>query len=270
MPESPLAWKKYLAWLRLYVAESPETAEDAWKVAQCFESVKPENRMPGRFYRAADDGSLIAFKADGSGQWYPSGQTPEGFDPARVVNLPDFAVKTLREELVSLLSAGLDNAPNRQQIAEKIEIIENLQTAEREASLLASFRGTLRQVPENAAAKVESLERAANQMVGKELLEGKVTGRDTAGVVFMSAMAKQLAQTDEKTCLGILARLLEIPAGSTEELGAAMLKECFRLNLKQQIAAALRAIENSGNEIVKQAQEGTYPDGHPEYCLEIY
>ena len=270
MSEAPEAWKKYLAWLRLYVAVSPESAEDAWKVAQCFDAVKPEDQIPGHFYRYAHDNSLIAFKADGSGQWYPSGQMPEGFDPARVVELPDFLVKNLRDELVSLLNAALENAPDHQQIAEKIEIINNLHTADRAARLLASLLTTLRQVAESGAAKVEFLEQAANQMVGKELLAGKVTGRDAAGVVFMSAMAKQLAQMDEKTCLAIVTRMLNIAAGSTEELGAAMLKECIRLNLKEQIAGALSALQSTGNEIVKQAQAGTYPEGHPEYCLEIY
>jgi hypothetical protein len=49
-----------------------------------------------------------------------------------------------------------------------------------------------------------------------------------------------------------------------------MMKDCFKLNMKDQIAAALSALESSGNAIVKQAQAGAYPEGHPEYCLEIY
>ena len=270
MAELPDAWKRFNAYLRLYVAVTPESGEESWRRARRFEAIPIEDRIPGHYYRFGNDGDLIEFKADGSGQWHPAGQAPEGFDTARVIDVPEIAVKSLREELVSLLSEALQDSPDREQIEERIDTIRNLPTAERAARLLASFRDALRLVSETGTARVQFLEQAANQMVGKELLAGKVHGRDTAGAVLISALTQQLAQLDDKVCLGILTWLLKVPAGSMEELGVAMLRQCWQFNLKQQVAAALNALQASGNGIVKTAQEGAYPEGHPEYCLEIY
>ena len=270
MQDLPAAWKQFNAYLRLYVAVTPESAEQSWRQAKCFDAIRPEDRTPGHYYRFHDDDSLIEFKPDGSGQWHPADQLPDGFDPARVVDVPAFPVKSLRDELLSLLNGALENSSDCEQITEKIAIISNLSMPERAARLLAGFRGALQQVPETVAAKMQFLEQAASQMVGRELPAGKVHGRDTAGVLFISALAKQLAALNEKVCLAILAGLLKVQAGSMEELGAIMMNECWHLNLKPQVSEALSQLQSSGNGIVKQAQEGAYPDGHPEYCLEIY
>ena len=263
-------WRRYIAFLRLYAAITPEDGESAWQFARRFDALSLVEKSPGHWYRCADDNSLIEYKTDGSGQWHRDGKLPVDVDPATVVALPLFEVKSLRDEMIEILRRVPDQQTNHGEAAELMRIIDDLPSAERAARLLASLRGTLAQVPDDVARKVEFLQQAARQLNGPELLAGKARGRDVAGLLFISALAGALTSLELPLQLDILGRLSTLPAGSIEELGVQMLKYCWSRNLREPVLAALAALRSNGDAILDQARQGNYPEGQAEFALDIF
>jgi hypothetical protein len=127
----------------------------------------------------------------------------------------------------------------------------------------------LAEVPDVAEEKVRFLRKASQCMVGTELLEGRATGYDAAGVLIVEAIAEQLLG-NEAVCRTVLANAAARPAHATAEMAALMIDDCWYRGLGDKITAALDMLRQRGEQVVEEARKGAYPDGHPEMTLDIY
>ncbi len=76
---------RYNAYLRLYVALSPQHGELGWQRTQWFEALPEEQKQPGHWYRYEGFEGLTEVRVDGSGEWHKDGKLPQGVDPKTVV-----------------------------------------------------------------------------------------------------------------------------------------------------------------------------------------
>lgn len=266
--ESPA--HRYQALLRLYVATATEEAELSWRRHVQFERLPALLAEPGHWYRFADSNDLIEVAADRSGQWHPGGALPDGVDPKLVVEVPaGRPAATLLEQMQMLLDSIPMNEDNKTQIQELKSHVADVGTGEWSGWLAKCLQQGLAEVPDVVEERVGYLRRAAHRMVGTELLEGRATGYDAAGVLIVEAIAEQL-QDNEAVCRTVLAKAAERPASALAEMAAMMIDDCWYRGLGDRVAAALDTLRQRGEQIVEEAREGAYPEGHPEMTLDIY
>ena len=263
--------RRYNAYLRLYVAWTPEHAEAAWRDAHRFENLPDEQKQPGHWYRYEGSDGLIEVQPDHSGEWHGDGELPEGVDPASVIEIPaDDSRPTLLHELVAILKQVPAAAQNDAQAAEMIEILKDLATPERAARLVKNFQKTLRTVPAVVEEQLRFLHQASQQMAGRELLAGKVCGYDVAGLLIVAAIAEAAAARDGQACSAVLAKAAAMEVSALAELGARVIQDCWWRKMGDSVTAGLDSLRSQGEKIIKSAQEGLYPEGHPELVLDIY
>jgi hypothetical protein len=272
MPDSTVgAAHRYGTFLRFYVATMPQAAEAGWQAAQQFERLSPEQKEPGHWYRYTGEEGLIEVQADRSGEWHADGKLPEGVDPAVVVEIPPGEpAPTLLDNLLALLEQVPATAPNHAQIAELMETLKDLPTQERATRLVKGFQKTLASVPPVAEEQIRFLEQASQQMVGTELLAGKVRGYDAAGVLMVTAIAREVAKLSPQACSALLAKAAAWDLVAVDEMAARLIDVCWGLKLSAQLTAALDWLRGEGEKAIESARTGLYPEGHPELVLEIY
>ena len=262
---------RYSAYLRLYVAWMPEHGEAAWQDAHRFENLPDQQKQPGHWYRQEGSAGLIEVQPNHSGEWHGDGELAEGVDPASVIEIPaGEPVPTLLHELVTILKLVPKAAPNHAQATEMIEVLKDLPTAERAARLVKNFQQTLLTVPAVAEEQLRFLRQASQQMAGTELLAGKVCGYDVAGLLIVAAIAEAVAATDAQACSAVLAKAAALEVGALAELGARVIQDCWWRKMGESVTAGLDSLRSQGEKIIRSAQEGLYPEGHPELVLDIY
>jgi hypothetical protein len=151
-----------------------------------------------------------------------------------------------------------------------IATVRDVGTAARAARLVRSFQQTLASAPANATEQLRFLRQASQQMVGKELLAGKATGYDVAGVLLVEAIAGAVGADDPAMCSTILAKAATWEVGSAAEMGSRIIEECWYRKLGATVVSALDALRQRGEQVMEEARQGAYPDGHPEMVLDIY
>jgi hypothetical protein len=265
----------YSAYLRLYVEWTPEHGESAWQQAQQFEQLSQEQKMPGHWYRYEGEDGLIEVQADRSGEWHGDGKLPEGVDAASVVVIPrGRAVPGLQDRLVAMLEGLPKEAPsdtaNRAEIEEMIAMVRDLPSATRAQRLVKNFQKTLASVPAVAEEQVRFLRQASQQMVMKDLLAGRVRGYDVAGVLLIAAIAEAVAATDAQMCVAMMTKAAGLEVRELAESGARVIDDCWWRGMPEKVTAALDSLRSTGEGMIRSAQEGRYPEGHPEMLLDIY
>lgn len=261
---------RYMTYLRYYVATMPQAAEDLWQMSFQFERLSEEQRTPGHWYRYEGQPGLIEVGLDRSGEWHPDGILPEGVDPGQVVTIPKGEpVPTVLEHLLAMLEQLPADAPNHAQTVEMMETLKDLGTAERMARLAKNFQQTLASVPPVAVEQIRFLEQASLQM-SPELLAGKARGYDAAGVLMVTAIAREVAKLNDKACSALLAKAAAWQLAAVDEMAARLIEGCWGLGLKAQLTAALDSLRSQGEEIIQKAREGLYPEGRPDLALDIY
>ena len=262
---------RFSAYRRLYAALSPEEGETAWQEAHRFDRLTNEQKQPGHWYRFEGQTGLIEVQADRSGEWHADGKLPDDVDPASVIEIPAGApVPSLLDEMVAILSAVPDTAPNHAEIQETITYLKDLPTPDRAARLVKSFQKTLATVPATAEDQIRFLQQASQQMVGKELLAGKACGRDVSGVLMIAAIAEAVAAMDPSTCVKMIVKSAGLEVGSCDELGSHFIEDCFWRGMQDQLVTGLDSLRSQGESIIRSARQGLYPEGHPELVLDIY
>ncbi len=262
---------RYQTLLRLYVATAPEEAELSWQRQQRFEQLAAQAKELGHWYRFEGSQDLIEVTAEGSGQWYPEGEIPADVDPHMVIDVPAGApTPTLLDGITGVLREVPMTAPNYAEVAELIATVEDVGSPERAAGLAKSFQRTLASVPAKAEEQLRFLQQASQQIVGTELLAGRTTGYDAAGVLLVEAIAGAVAADDPAMCSTILAKAATWQVSSVAEMGAKLIDECWYRRLGDKVVAALDSLRQRGEQVVEQAREGSYPEGHPEMALDIY
>lgn len=262
---------RYSAFLRLYVAWTPEHGEAAWQDAHQFERLSDEQKQPGHWYRYKGTTGLIEVQADHSGEWHADGKLPEDVDPGSVIEIPaGEPVPTLLDEMVAILRRLPKTAPNHSEVAETIAFLKDLPMPERAARLVRNFQNTLATVPALAEEQMRFLRQASQQMVGKELLAGKACGYDVAGVLIVAAIAEAIAATDPQTCSKVLAKAAALEVGALAELGSHVIADCFWRDMQEKVTAGLDSLRSQGERIIRSTQEGLCPEGQPELVLDIY
>jgi hypothetical protein len=262
---------RYSAYLRLYVAWTPESAETAWQDMHRFERLGDEQKQPGHWYRYAGSAGLIEVTPDGSGQWHQDGKLPDGVEPAAVIEIPAAEpVPTLLDEMLAILKRVPKTAPHHAETVEMIQVLKDLPTPERAARLVKNFQSTLATVPASADEQIRFLRQASQQMVGTELLTGKVRGYDVAGVLIVTAIAEAMAAADPQTCSAVLTKAAAQEVGSLAELGSRVMQDCWWRKMEEKVTAGLDSLRSEGERIVRSAQQGVYPEGHPELALDMY
>ncbi|MBS1800359.1 MAG: hypothetical protein JSS95_11070 [Acidobacteria bacterium] len=265
--ESPA--HRYQTLLRLYVATATEEAELSWRRQVLMETLPAELKEPGHWYRFAGSKDLIEVTPDRSGQWHPDGALPTGVDPRLVVDVPGGQSVTLLNQILELLHAIPVNGSNQATVEELKSQVADVGTEEWANWLVQGFQQGLAQVPDVAEERAGFLLRAAQQMAGTELLEGRATGYDVAGVLMVEAIAEQLLN-NEAVCRAVLAKAAARPACATAEMAAMMIDDCWYRGLGDRITAALDTLRRRGEQVVEEARKGAYPEGHPEMALDIY
>ncbi|MDQ2839496.1 MAG: hypothetical protein M3Y72_00320 [Acidobacteriota bacterium] len=262
---------RYSAYLRLYVAWTPESGEAAWQNAHHFERLSDEQKQPGHWYRCEGLAGLIEVTSDGSGQWHQDGKLPEDVDPGTVIEIPAAEpAPTLLDEMIALLKRVPKTAPHYAETVEMIEVLKDLPTPERAARLVKSFQNTLATVPAVAEEQIRFLRQASQQMVGTELLAGKVRGYDVAGVLIVASIVEAMAVTDPQTCSAVLTKAAALEVGSLAELGSRVMQDCWWRKMQDNVTVGLDSLRSEGEKIVRSAQQGLYPEGHPELALDMY
>jgi hypothetical protein len=266
--ESPA--HRYQALLRLYVATATEEAELSWKRHVQFEKLPADLQEPGHWYRFAGSNDLIEVAADRSGQWHPDGVLPADVDPNLVVEIPaGEPAATLLDQMLKMLNAIPANGDNRAKVEELKSQVADVGSDEWASWLAQGFQRSLAEVPDVAEEKIQFLRQAAQRMVGTELLEGRATGYDVAGVLIVEAIAEQLLG-NEAVCRAVLAKVAARPARAPAEVAALMIDDCWYRGLGDKVTAALDLLRQRGEQVVEEAQKGAYPEGHPEMTLDIY
>jgi hypothetical protein len=261
----------YSAYLRLYVEWTPEHGESAWQQTQQFEQLSQEQKMPGHWYRYEGEDGLIEVRADRSGEWHGDGKLPEGVDAASVVVIPrGRPVPGLQDRLVAMLEGLPKDAPNHVEIAEMIAMVRDLPSATRAQRLVKNFQRTLASVPAVAGEQVRFLRQASQQMVMKDLLAGRVRGYDVAGVLLIAAIAEAVAATDAQMCVAMMTKAAGLEVRELAESGARVIDDCWWRGMPEKVTAALDSLRRTGEGIIRSAQEGLYPEDHPEMLLDIY
>lgn len=262
---------RFGAFLRFYVATMPEAAEDGWQAAQQFERLSPAQKEPGHWYRYAGQPGLIEVQADHSGEWHGDGKLPEGVDPSLVVEIPaGEPAPSLLENMLAMLEQVPADAPHHAQTVEMMATLKDLGTPDRTARLAKEFQKTLASVPQVAAEQVRFLEQASQQMVGTELLAGRARGYDAAGVLMVTAIARELAALNPQACSALLAKAAAWELVAIDEMASRLIEACWQLGLGAQLTAALDSLRSMGERIIESALKGSYPEGHPELALDIY
>jgi hypothetical protein len=261
----------YGACLRLYVEWTPEHGESAWQQMQQYEQLSDEQKMPGHWYRYEGEDGLIEVQADRSGEWHRDGKLPEGVDAASVVVIPKGKpVAGLQDRLVAILESLPKDAPNHAEIEEMLAVVRDLPSAARAQRLVKNFQKTLASAPTVAEEQVRFLQQASQQMVGKELLTGKVRGYDVAGVLLIAAIAEAVAASDAEKCVAMMTKAAGLEVQELAELGAKVIDDCWWRGMPEKVTAALDSLRSTGEKILRVAQEGFCPEGHPELMLDIY
>ena len=258
---------RYNAYLRFYVAWSPQSAEASWQEAHRFDCLSDDQKQPGHWYRYAGSPGLIEVQADHSGEWHSDGKLPGDVDPASVIEIPAFeAVPTLQEEMASILNS----VPCTTQTQEMLTVLRDLPTPDRAARLAKNFQNVLLTVPAVAEEQLRFLRQASQQMVGTELLAGKACGYDVAGILLIAAIAESVASTDPQTCSAMLSKAATLEVGAMAELGSRVIQDCWWRNKQQEVTAGLDALRSQGEKTIQSARQGLYPEGHPELILDVY
>ena len=259
------------AYLRPYVAWTPEAGESAWRDAQRFDRLSVEQKKPGHWYRFEGGSGLIEMRADGSGQWHKDGQLPPNVDPADVVTLPaGDPVPGLLDRMCGILGAIPETAPNHAQVAELIEVLKDLPSPERAYRLLLSFQKTLGTVPAETAEQIRFLHQASGQMFGTELLAGRVRGWDVAGVLTLTSLADALGATSPEVCSAVVSKAAKTEVRELLELSSRVIEDCWLRGKHDEVTKGLDALRSRAEGIIATAREGGYPEGHPELALDIY
>ncbi|MBS1822670.1 MAG: hypothetical protein JST61_11970 [Acidobacteria bacterium] len=265
--ESPA--HRYQTLLRLYVATATEEAELSWKRQVLMDRLPADLLEPGHWYRFSGSKDLIEVTPDRSGQWHPDGALPADVDPKLVVDVPGGETATLLRQMLELLHAIPVNGDNKSTVEELKSQVADVGTDEWASWLAQGLQTGLAQVPDVAQERVGFLQHAAQHMVGTELLEGRATGYDAAGVLIAEAIAEQLLDNDA-VCRAVLAKAAARPARATAEMAAMMIDDCWYRGLGDRITAALDTLRQRGEQVVDEARKGAYPEGHPEMTLDIY
>jgi hypothetical protein len=262
---------RYGAFLRFYVATMPEAAEDGWQAMQQFERLSPEQKEPGHWYRYTGQPGLIEVQADHSGEWHADGKLPEGVDPSLVVEIPPGEpAPSLLDNMLAILGQVPANLPTHAEIVQIMETLKDLPTPERSARLVKGFQKTLASVPPVAEEQIKFLEQASQQMVGTELLAGRARGYDVAGVLMVTAIAREVAKLSPQACSALLAKAAAWDLVATDEMASRLIEGCWGLKLSAQLTAALDSLRGQGEKTIEEARKGSYPEEHPELLLEIY
>ena len=228
-------------------------------------------KEPGHWYRFAGSVGLIEVDENRSGQWHPEGVLPEGIDPALVVDVPEGApAPTLLDHMTAILREIPGTAPNHAQVMELAATLTDLGSSARAARLVRSFQQTLASAPAVAEEQLRFLGQASQQMVGQELLAGKVRGYDVAGVLMVTAIARAVAASDPKLCAELLAKAGTWKLVAIDEMASRLIEECWYRGLAGALTTAFDAIRHDGEAVIASAREGLYPEGHPEMALDIY
>jgi hypothetical protein len=259
------------AYLRFYVSTMPQEAEDTWQTSERFERLDAAAKEPGHWYRFGGSGGLIEVDEDRSGQWHPAGSLPDGVDPALVVDVPEGApAPSLLDHMTAILREVPETAPNHAQVKELVTTLTDLGSSERAARLVRSFQQTLASAPAVAEEQLRFLGQASQQMVGQELLAGKVRGYDVAGVLMVAAIARAVAASDPKLCTELLAKAGTWELVAIDEMASRLIEECWYRGMAGALTTAFDAIRRDGEAVIASAREGLYPEGHPEMALDIY
>jgi hypothetical protein len=186
-----------------------------------------------------------------SGEWHPDGKLPDGVEPAAVIEiLAAEPVATLLDEMLAILTAVPKTAPHHSEAVEMIQVLKDLPTPERAARLVKNFQNTLATVPASADEQIRFLRQASQQMVGTELLAGKVRGHDVAGVLIVTAIAEAMAATDPQTCSAVLTKAAALEVGSLAELGSRVMQDCWWRKMHEKVTAGLDSLRSEGERIV--------------------
>ncbi len=256
--------------LRLYVATAPDEAEESWRQQVLLSRLPARFLELGHWYRFPGSQGLIEVTEEMSGQWHPEGVLPDDVDPGRVIDVPaGEPVPTLLEDITTLLDGIPLTAANEARVTELRAQIADVGSPDRAKRLVTSFQQTLCSAPDVVEDRMRFLRQAAAQMVGTELLEGKATGYDVAGVLLMEAIAGQL-EADEMLCRAVLSKAAAREASAVIEMALMLLTDCWYRGLQDKITGALDALRQRGEQVLEEARRGAYPEGHPEIVLDIY
>jgi len=261
---------KYQALLRLYVATATEEAELSWKRHIQFEKLPADLQTPGHWYRFADSNDLIEVTVDRSGQWHPDGVLPADVGPKMVVEIPaGTPAVSLLDQMLGMLNAIPVIADNKAKVEELKSQVADVGSEEWASWLAQGFQQGLAEVPDVAEEKLRFLRQSSQRMVSTELLEGRATGYDVAGVLIVAAIAEEL-MGNEAVCRTVLAKAAARKARAPAEVAALMIDDCWYRGLGDRITAALDTLRQRGEQVVEETRKGAYPEGHPEMMLDIY
>jgi hypothetical protein len=270
---NPSQWAvhRVFAFVRFYVAMSPQAAEELWQTLHQFEQRPSFGSGPTRWYRFAGQTDLVEIGEDRSGEWHADGKLPEGVDPNSVVEIPKIEpVPTVLDNLMFVLRQIPADAPNREQTAEMIQMITELGAPETAARLAKNLQSRLTEIPGVAEEQIRFLEQVSERMLRAEMHEGKVRGLDVAGLLTVREIARTVAWVNPLGCAALLRDAAKLTLSEIGDMARQMIGACWRAGLRVQVEQALDWLRGQGEKTIEMARMGMYPEGEPELLLEIY
>lgn len=258
------------AMMRFYVSHSPAAAEAIWQSRQQFERLPEEKKQFGHWYRYPGPGGLIEVRTDGSGQWHANDSLPEGTDPSLVVDVPaGEPVPTLMDTMAAIVREYPKEVPEAAQVAAIPDRFEDLGLPDRAMRMVMGFQQTLASIPADAGKQLQWLHHTSRQMVEEDLVAGKVTGDEVAGVLVITAIGEAIGPANPK-CAAILKMITGWKVVALDELAMAFVEGCWHFGMVDTATTALDAVRSAGEDRLQTALEGAYLNEPGERVLDIY
>jgi hypothetical protein len=106
-------------------------------------------------------------------------------------------------------------------------------------------------------------------MVEEDLVSGKVTGDEVAGVLLITAIGDAIGPANSK-CAAILKMITGWKAVGLDELAMAFVEGCWHFGMVDKATTALDAVRSMGENRLRAALEGAYLNESGEHVLDIY
>lgn len=276
--DSPLE-AEFSALLRCYLIRRPADAEAvAWAVRD-VRALPPEKFKNERWFQRENESGIIHIDEQRNGQWFDV--VPHGVDPESIVCIPKGSAKPTLLERMQGISDQLALVKPKSGIKALVRRLDKLSQPTHPLDLLAAFGGlgiiALNRGPDALLAYLSDCASRVNDI----LLDGQLTGCEAGAILLIDSLVKEiftysnnfLHMQDHEFC-GLLSHLLSPGIQSIEEMAQRFVHTCFQLGLSSDTLTAIDRLRRKGDEMVRYAQRGLYPDQSdlilPFYYLQIF
>jgi hypothetical protein len=257
------------AMMRFYVSRSPAAAEAVWQSRQQYERLPAEKKQLGRWYRYPGPGGLIEVRANGSGQWHGDDSLPEGIDPNLVVDVPvGEPVPSLMDTMAGVVGEYPKDVPEAAQIAAIPQRFRDLSSPERAIQMVKAFQRGLLSVPPEVEKKLQFLQQVSRRLVEEELVAGKATGEEVAGVLTIAAIGDTLRA--DPRFIAMMRTVAGWEAVGLDQLAGWLVQICWENGLGEKVTVALDALRSAGEARLENVLATQYTGEPPERILDDY